>query len=119
MTKTANKFNSLAQIAFVEDIDQETAANYSGGRSDAMIFYTDANLQGGSLTVNSSPPGTGIGYVGDSFNDKFSSFQINEGQWEFYSDAEYQGNVIYVGPGTYNQVALSFNDKISSFKRVG
>jgi Beta/Gamma crystallin len=114
MTKTANKFNSLAQIAFVEDINQETAADYSGGAN--IILFEDGDLRGQGLAVDAVPYAR-IGYVGDYWNDKFSSVQINEGIWEFYADANLGGGAVYLGPGRHN-FHSSFNDKVSSLRRV-
>jgi Beta/Gamma crystallin len=127
MTKTANKFNSLAQIAFVEDIDQETAANYSGGEGRIndgnndpdIILYEDSDFRAGSIGINAAV-GDGVSYVGNSFNDKTSSVRIIRGQWQFFDDAGYGGATGGVfGPGAYNTVTNSSNDRSSSLRRVG
>jgi Beta/Gamma crystallin len=113
MIKTSNKFNSLAQIKFVEDIDQEAAANHSGGVNVAL--YSDEGFRGeGRFLDNGTPSLNQYG-----FNDKISSIKILEGQWEFYQDDNYQGNVIFVGPGNYDRVQPGSNDTISSLRRVG
>jgi hypothetical protein len=129
MTKTANKFNSLAQIAFVEDIDQETAANYSGGEGRIndgnndpdVILFDDINYGGSSIGVNAAV-GDGVSYVGNSFNDKTSSFQIRRGLWQFFDDAGYGGSFLSgetFGPGGILYVSNQGNDRISSLRRVG
>jgi Beta/Gamma crystallin len=112
MTKTANKFNSLAQIAFVEDINQETAANYSGGAK--VTVYQGANFNGSSAIIDDD----NISYVGDAWNDQVSSIKIEQGVWEFFSEANYKGDTVVVGPGSYNVIDPYLNDRISSVKRV-
>jgi Beta/Gamma crystallin len=117
MTKTANKFNSLAQIAFVEDIDQETAANYSGGAG--VTLFQDINLGGSNANFGGVGVGSGIPYVGDTWNDRASGVTVSEGTWEFYTDSEYRGDKFVVPSGSYGWLGNFFNDKISSFRRVG
>ena len=126
MTKTSNKFNSLAQIKFVEDIDQEAAANYGGGRGRIndgnndpdLILYENINFGGASIQVNAAI-GDGIPYVGNAFNDRASSLTIRKGTWILYQDSGYDYRSIFatVGPGTYNFTG-SANDILSGLFRV-
>jgi hypothetical protein len=130
MIKTANKFNSLAQIAFVEDIDQETAANYSGGigrvndgnNNPDVILYENANFQGRSIYINAAV-NDGVPYLPADFNDKTSSVKIIRGTWKFYGNGGYQnaepGDAIGIGPGSYAGVDRTDNDTFSSLRRVG
>ncbi len=130
MTKTANKFNSLVQIAFVEDIDRETAASYSGGRqvingrindrnnNPDIILYEDSDCRGASIGINASV-NNGISFVGDFFNDKASSFKIIRGTWVLYADANFEGGTTaHWGPGIYG-LGSTINDAVSSLRRVG
>jgi hypothetical protein len=113
MTKTANKFNSLAQIKFVEDIDQEAAANHSGGVSIAL--YSDEGFRGEGLFLGNGDIPSLNQY---GFNDKISSVKVLEGQWELYQDDNYQGGFTFVGPGDYARVKPGSNDTISSLRRI-
>ena len=78
MTKTVEKFNSLAQVKFVEDIDQEAAANYSGGlgrindgnNDPDVLLYEDIDYGGNFIGLNSVRDG--IPDLGNC-NDKTSS----------------------------------------------
>jgi Beta/Gamma crystallin len=127
MTKTSNKFNSLAQIEFVEDIDQETAANYSGGigrindgnNNPDVILYENGDFQGRSIYINAAV-NDGIPVLPADWNDKTSSIKIIRGTWEFYANGGYgSGQVSTAGSGTYNRVAPGDNDTLSSLKRIG
>ncbi len=138
MTKTANKFNSLDRIAFVEDIDREAAASYSGGigwindgnHDPDVVLYDNAQFPGAKIGINASI-NDGVAYVGSSFNDKASAIRILKGTWRFFEHAYGGGHSITLGPGFYD---LSFtyggalggwddirrwDDTISSARRVG
>jgi Beta/Gamma crystallin len=126
MTKINNQSNSLAQIEFVEDIDQEAAANYSGGvgrindgkNNPDIILYEDANFQGRSIDINAETE-NGIYNLGKAdFNDKTSSFKIIRGTWTLFSD-RYEGSSITLGPGSYSGLNPNDNDKITSVRRAG
>lgn len=132
MTKINNQFNSLAQIKFVEDIDQETAANYSGGvgrindgnKDPDIILYEDSDFQGLSIGINAAI-GDGIPNVGAILNDRTSSFTILKGTWKLFIDEDYGGEITGgaittdgVGPGIYN-LFPEYNDTITSLTRVG
>ena len=128
MTKTINKFNSLAQIKFVEDIDQEAAANHSGGqgrindgKNDPDITLFEDILFGRSSIGINAAIGDGIPYVGNSFNDKTSSVIVRKGIWVIYADADYKGTSFIVQPGQVFPTLsnIGFNDKTSSLKRIG
>ncbi len=141
MTKTANKFNSLAQIAFVEDIDQEAAASYSGGigwindgnHDPDVVLHENAQFGGAQIGINAAV-NDGVAAVG-SFNDKTSSIEIRKGTWRFFENIYGGGRSITLGPGFYDLsptyggagsgwagfgvLDISWNDTISSARRVG
>ena len=80
--------------------------NCTGGHFH--IFQTTANLDG-------------------IFNDVTSSFVILEGSWQFFADANFQGQMgagggRTLGPGVYNSIEASLgsgsNDKLSSLKSI-
>ena len=61
------------------------------------------------------------------FNDKVSSFVILEGQWQFFVDSNFQGQMGHgggktLGPGHYSNIDAALgggvNDKLSSLKCV-
>ena len=119
MTKE-NQSNRLDSIDFVQDISSETAAVYSGGflgDLKQVILYEDGGLRGKSTTVT-LPDSQGQNVVG-AFNDKTSSIQVVSGRWRFYEDADNGGRrTVVLGPGSYSQLPASFNDEISSVRRV-
>ena len=80
-----------------------------------VTVYEHINFGGRHLDTNSNQQ-----YVGDQWNDKISSIQINSGTWRFYEHANYGGRYWDLGPGKYfwvENVGIP-NDLISSFKRV-
>ena len=141
MSKIKDRSNRLNKVNFVQDITSEIAANYSGGVSLAgaqsvfggalisgedpdLVIYQDANEGGFSLDINAAT-NRGIFELGTVDNDfanlldnNISSFTIFRGQWRFFRDRFYGGGgTTRLGPGTYN-VSSSFNDSISSIRRV-
>ena len=122
MLKSNNQSQSLYNIEGVRDIDQETAANCSGGRgfrfgsNPDVILYTDPNARGASLNLNAAT-GDGIPNIGDDFNDRTSSIIVRRGKWRFYEDSNYgKDKTRTLGPGKYNLGAN--DDKITSAFRV-
>ncbi len=119
MTKE-NQSNRLDSIDFVQDISSETAAVYSGGVFDfgLIALYEDGGLRGESTTI--STPTLGTSNVVGAFNDKTSSIQVLSGRWRFYEDANGGGRrTVVLGPGNYSRLPASFNDVITSVRRVG
>ncbi len=89
------------------------AAQYGGGRGCEVIVFWDANFQGEQWRTRRD-----AGFVGPHWNDQISSIQVMSGVWEFYWDADYQGEVMRRGPGSYAYVGDHWNDQISSFRCV-
>jgi hypothetical protein len=128
MSKINNQSNSLYSVEFVQDISPETAANYSGGAglvfdgSGDIVLHKDPDLQGQTLGVVDSVINEeiNIGIFADgtetTFNDTVSSITVNEGTWQFFTDAGLGGNTGTLPPGTYN---LGENDDaITSIRRI-
>lgn len=107
-----NQFQSLDSIDGVEDISQENAAAYSGGR---VILYDGKNEGGTSLSFTT-------GYVSNlgkyGFNDKTSSIEITNSQrWQFWLNTNFRGNSITYGKGKFNLQGI-YNNSISSLSRT-
>ncbi len=132
MSKNNNQSNSLYNLEFVQDISPESAANYSGGAEFVLgttndfadiVLHKDPDAQGQKLGIN-SPGGEeiNIGLFPDgsetTFNDTVSSITVNEGGWQFFTDAGGGGNTGVLTAGvTYN---LGENDDaITSIRRIG
>lgn len=118
MLNTKEHFNQLDAIA-VTELDNETAAAIQGGA--ALELYRDIGLVGYLGGFNFG----GKKKLSSRANDEISSVRINAGKWEFYEDKNYGGKAINFGRGTYNLTSYTFglfrswNDKISSFRRIG
>jgi hypothetical protein len=89
-----------------------------------IILFADANCSGNHTHVCET-----MSYIGDYFNDVTSSFVILEGNWQFFVDANFAGQMgpgagKTLGPGVYNWIedasALGpqTNDRLSSLKSV-
>lgn len=127
--KNNHQSNSLDSIKFVQNIDPQTAANYSGGagrindgnNDPDIILYEDANQQGQSIGINASI-GDGIDNLANEigeFNDKTSSIKILRGQWRFFDDAgSSEGSPVF-GPGSFDTLPAESNDILTSVQRVG
>ena len=92
-----------------------------------IILFADINCSGGHTHVCES-----LSYIGDYFNDVTSSFIILEGNWQFFTDENFQnqmgdfaqGESGTLGPGIYNWIEASnclgggTNDALSSLQPV-
>jgi hypothetical protein len=87
------------------------AAPNAPARACEMIAYWDANFGGESLHSEGD-----MSYVGQHWNDQISSIRVLSGNWEFYWDADYRGEVLRLGPGNYPYVGNHWNDQISSLR---
>ena len=100
----------------------------SPAANNAVCFYTDANYQGKSYCVALPASGgkTQVAYVGDEFNDTFSSLKLKRGltvtvNWDsnfgggakqFYADVP----DLEATPGfSWGSGIVRLNDAISSF----
>ncbi|MEN9521562.1 MAG: hypothetical protein RLZZ381_4150 [Cyanobacteriota bacterium] len=111
---TNNKyFQNLEAISALNALEDEAAATCSGG---TPTLYSDANFGGNSFQVS----GDQISNLG-FFNDATSSLTIDEGTWEFFSDANFQGQRVVLGPGSYSGITETGfpNDSLSSLRRAG
>ncbi|MDZ8088424.1 MAG: beta/gamma crystallin-related protein [Nostoc sp. DedQUE12b] len=96
-----------------QELDCEKAATIQGGAS-AQVF-TDANFSGTASNI--------FDYDVPlfSFNDQISSIKVFSGEWVFWSDANFSGSGLILGPGEYSNLQNLnggvYNDVISSAKR--
>jgi len=75
-------------------------------------FYTDINYGGSSLCIQSDTD-----YVGDSFNDKFSSWKCSDGRYAIiYKDKNYGGDKYLTECRGKALSNANWNDQISSIK---
>lgn len=99
----------------LQELDDEVAATCSGGA--AVTLYENGNFNrnkdGRVLPVNGSIRNLG------SFNDLTSSIKISSGRWAFYADEEFNKPMFTLGRGNYPVIALKYNDRLTSIKRVG
>ncbi|MBN3872809.1 MAG: beta/gamma crystallin-related protein [Nostoc sp.] len=115
MSNINNQTQDLYSIELVQDLDHEAAATVSGGAS-AQVF-TDANFSGTPSTIFDYDVSL---FDPNVFNDRISSIKVYSGQWTFWSDANYSGSGIILGPGEYSDLSKLnggvYNDVISSAK---
>ena len=112
------KYSSLAAIVLVTIVlpnlahaEPWPAPEPSDARGCVIQVFWDANYGGESWTVSNDTP-----WVGDHWNDQISSVKVIAGVWDFYWDAQYQGEVFRTGPGNYSYVGDHWNDQLSSFR---
>ncbi|MGL5076184.1 MAG: beta/gamma crystallin-related protein [Waterburya sp.] len=129
MSKINNQSNSLYNIDFVQDISPETAADYSGGAglvfdgTGDIVLHKDAGQQGAPLGVVDAEIGEDVGISAfadgrsTGFNDQVSSFTVNEGTWQFFTEAGLEGNSGFLNPGTVGDFGEN-NDAITSIVRI-
>ena len=86
-----------------------------------VILFADANCSGNHTHVYESQA-----FI-SWFNDVTSSFVVLEGNWEFFVDADFVGQMgpgggIILGPGVYNSIEAALgpntNDRLSSLRLV-
>lgn len=116
-------FTELTGIAGVQELDNEAAAAIQGG--DALELYKDTGVFGASGLLGSFNTG-GKRRLSSNANDQISSIVIRDGRWRFYENENYGGASLEFGPGRYDlplyvlrfNPPTSWNDQISSFKRI-
>jgi hypothetical protein len=81
-----------------------------------ITLFTDQNFRGKSVTYRQDVPD--LGPLG--FNDDFSSLRVGPGeQWEVCEHANYQGRCVIVSGSESDLRRNSWDDTISSLRRVG
>ena len=77
----------------------------------ALVLYEHAGLQGRAYLARGATP------LLEGFNDKASSIEVMEGQWQVCTDSEYRGECQVHGPGARN-LQGAFHDRLSSVRPV-
>ena len=75
----------------------------------ALVLYEHAGLQGRAVLIRGATPGL------EGFNDKASSIEVLEGQWQVCTDADYRGDCQIQAPGARN-LQGAFHDRLSSVR---
>ena len=81
----------------------------------SMQIWTDINFSGTVSQVIEND----LENLGEFWNDKTSSFKIYSGEWELWSNANFNGVALRLGPGEYpdiRQLDPRFNDVVSSLR---
>ncbi|MEH2319218.1 beta/gamma crystallin-related protein [Nostoc sp.] len=104
--------NKIELSPHLQELSCENAAAIQGGAS-AQLF-TDPNFSGTATNIFDYD----VPLV--PFNDQTSSIKVYSGQWTFWSDANYSGSGLILGPGEYSDLKNLnggvYNDVISSAK---
>jgi Beta/Gamma crystallin len=132
MTNIDNQTQNLFAIDAVQDLDNETAATCSGGVGSLnspnpdVVLFQHKSFQGKSLGL-SAASGDGLpnfgtrdgnGGGGDNgFNDITTAIKVNRGTWEFYTNSNYGGERLILGPGSAIE-RVQLNDRFTSAKRT-
>src|SRR3712207_3489326 len=109
MSNTNNQSQDLYDIAGVEDLSHENAAACSGGTA---VLYDERDFSGASVTLTGRQEPSLV-----SFNNKASSILILDGVWRFWTNQNFTGKSITLGPGGYRSSKFFndfFNDNIES-----
>jgi hypothetical protein len=109
------QLQNLFALDLVQDLDNESAAAVSGGKTvPDVVLYSKRNRQGKSLKVND-----GIADLSqDNFDDISTSVVVNSGTWRFYTEPNFKGQSIDVESDTARDLPGIFNNSISSLKSI-
>jgi hypothetical protein len=102
-----NKINFTADF---QELTCEQAATIQGGAE--LHVFEDENFSGPNSIYNED-----VGLVG-IFNDRISSVKVYSGEWTLWSDADFSGSGLILGPGEYNLTGGVYHDTISSVQRT-
>lgn len=47
-----------------------------------------------------------------------SAVEVTAGTWQFYSERDFRGDMVAAGPGRYDNLGKSWNDRIRSFRCI-
>jgi hypothetical protein len=115
MMSNNQQIQNLFALDLVQDLDNESAAAVSGGKTvPDVVLYSRKNQQGKSLKVNNK--------IADlskyNFDDISTSVVVNSGTWRFYTEPNFQGQPIDVESDTARDLPRRFNNSISSLKSI-
>lgn len=96
----------------IERARRDEVRDEGRGRGQPVVLFEHARFEGRQVGVY-----TDMRSLRDvDFNDKLSSFIINDGFWELCEHADFRGQCMTFGPGSYAGIVM--NDQISSLRRV-
>ncbi len=79
-----------------------------------ITLYQNRDFRGDTLTLHRAAPDL----ERTGFNDSASSVVVNEGVWEVCTDPSYRGHCARLGPGQYNRLEGSLNDRVASVREI-
>lgn len=88
---------------------QEQPAPTGNDQGCEVKGFAEPDLQGQSFTTGDNYP------TMDEWKQQVGSVQVVSGTWDFYSDDNYGGEVIRLGPGAYRTLGENWTNAISSF----
>ncbi|MBD2483828.1 beta/gamma crystallin-related protein [Planktothrix sp. FACHB-1365] len=81
----------------------------------SLVLFEHENFGGNSITIENDT--SNLSDLG--WNDKTSSVKIMSGEWQLWSNADFNGVALQLTPGDYpklTEIDGRFNDVISSVK---
>lgn len=89
----------------------------TGGGSGARITL----YEGDDYNGRSFPASSNVADLANfGFNDRASSVRIRDGRWQLCVDADYSGNCVTLGPGSYRSLgAMGVANRVSSVRDLG
>jgi hypothetical protein len=112
MKSVLQKMAILAGVCLLAFASGGHRADAQSPGCSATVFW-DANFGDQAWALHGSIP-----LVGQHWNDQISSIVVHRGIWVFYWDADFRGERLRLGPGTYSYVGNHWNDQISSARCV-
>jgi len=79
-----------------------------------VTLYKDRDFRGDTLTLQRAAPDL----EKTGFNDSAASLIVRDGMWEVCSDPSYRGNCARLGPGQYDRVERTINDRVVSVREI-
>ncbi|MES2073181.1 MAG: beta/gamma crystallin-related protein [Pseudomonadota bacterium] len=77
-----------------------------------LVLFSEDGLRGRSMAVS----GNMVDLSNADFNDRAASMVIENGYWEFCSDAYFRGQCRVLGPGQYPRLEPAFYRRLSSVR---
>jgi hypothetical protein len=85
-----------------------------GALAGEITLYKDRDFNGDTLTLRRAAPDL----EKTGFNDSAASVIVREGMWEVCSDPFYRGNCARLGPGQYDRLERTLNDRVASVREL-
>jgi hypothetical protein len=101
---------NLSRVLAVAALSAIASSAFAG----EITLYQNRDFRGDSLTLRRPAPN--LEQTG--FNDSASSVVVREGVWEVCSDPFYGGTCTRLGPGQYDRLERTLNDRVASAREV-